>query len=145
MLSSKRASRYREAGIFILRVGIGIMLVIHGFPKVFGGPEVWKQLGLAMQDIDFNTMPVFFGFLAAIIELFGGLFLVFGLFFRPALSLLSIYMLVLTGIHIGRGDPFSLMSHPLELFVVFVSLLFIGPGKYCLDKKLKERSQRRRL
>lgn len=31
--------KYRDVGLLILRVGIGLMFMIHGFPKLFGGPE----------------------------------------------------------------------------------------------------------
>lgn len=121
------------------------MMILHGYPKLLGGPETWRQVGQAMDAIGFNNMPVFFGFLAGIIEVFCGAFLVFGLFFRPALLLLFIYMLFLTAIHIGRGDPFGLISHPVELAIVFLSLLFMGPTKYSLDDRLEKRQSRRRF
>ncbi len=37
-------TRYRDAGLLILRIGIGIMFLYHGAPKLIGGPEKWEKL-----------------------------------------------------------------------------------------------------
>jgi putative oxidoreductase len=34
-----KLDRYRDAGLLVLRIGIGVMFMLHGFPKVMGGPE----------------------------------------------------------------------------------------------------------
>lgn len=119
------------------------MFMLHGYPKVFGGPEMWAQVGTATQAIGIDFTPVFFGFMAGITELFGGFFLLFGLFFKPALSLLTIVMIVAASSHIAANESFSILSHSIELAIVFISLLFIGPGKYSLDQKLNSRNRRR--
>ena len=36
--------------------------------------------------------------------------------------------------HINHGDSFLAYSHALELAGVFAGLLFMGPGKYSIDK-----------
>ncbi len=33
--------KYRDVGLLILRVGIGIMFMGHGLPKLIAGPEKW--------------------------------------------------------------------------------------------------------
>lgn len=81
--------------------------------------------------------------MAGITELFGGFFLLLGLFFKPALSLLTIVMIVAASSHIAANESFSILSHSIELAIVFISLLFIGPGKYSLDQKLNSRNRRR--
>ncbi len=129
-------SRYtsKNIGLLLLRIGIGIMFIIHGWPKMAGGPEKWEMLGktMAMMGIDF--LPVFWGFMAAFAETVGGFLLVLGLFFRPACVLLLITMLVATFRHVLGGDGFGGYSHALESSILFFSLIFIGPGKYSLDK-----------
>lgn len=136
-------NHYQNIGLLILRIGLGISFMLHGYPKVFGGPEMWEQVGSATQAIGIDFLPVFFGFMAGITELFGGLFLLLGLFFKPALSLLIIVMAVAASSHISAGDSFSQISHSIELGIVFISLLFLGPGKHSLDRKLSGRSRRR--
>ena len=36
--------RYRDAGLFLLRVGIGICFLIHGWGKI-SNPDMWAKLG----------------------------------------------------------------------------------------------------
>lgn len=142
MLRNQRQKKLRNIGLLILRVGLGVMFMLHGYPKVFGGPEMWTKVGSSMQVIGIDFAPMFFGFMAGITEFFGGLFLMLGLFFTPSLILLIIVMTVATATHIASGDPFTVYSHSIELAIVFLSLLFIRPGEYNLDKKLNKRRRR---
>lgn len=134
---------YQHIGILILRIGLGIMMMLHGYPKLFGGPEMWADLGTATQSVGVDFAPVFFGFMASITEFFGGLFLLLGLFFRPALLFLIIVMGVAAASHITAGDGFTDISHSVELAIVFAGMLFVGSGEYSLDNKLNNRSHRR--
>lgn len=142
-MQRRKTDPYKDIGLLILRVGLGIMFMLHGYPKVFGGPEMWAEVGSATQSIGIDFSPVFFGFMAGITELFGGLFLLLGLFFKPALGMLTVVMAVATASHISAGDSFSAVSQSIEIAIVFISLFFIGSGKYSLDRKLKSRSRRR--
>ena len=128
--------KYRDKGLLILRVGIGIMFMFHGYPKITGGPEVWTMLGGALSTIGFTFAPTFMGFLAAVSEFGGGLLLALGLFTRPACFFLLATMIVATLMHVGIGDPFGKYSHALESAILFFSFLFIGPGTISLDEKL---------
>src|SRR5687768_1181925 len=93
-------NRYRETGILLLRIGIGVMFILHGYPKLLGGPEKWESLGNNMGNLGINFAPAFWGFLAAFAEAIGGLLVVLGLFFRPACFLLFITMVVAATKHI---------------------------------------------
>lgn len=139
----RNTGAYTDIGLLILRIGLGIMFMLHGYPKLFGGPELWTELGTATQSIGIDSAPLFFGFMVSIIESFGGLFLILGLFFKPTLSMLIIVMIGAAISHISVGDSFSDTSHSIELAIVFIGLLFIGPGKYSLDWKLNARRRRR--
>jgi len=119
------------------------MFILHGYPKMFGGPEKWTEVGGAMQYLGIDFAPMFFGFMAGVIEFFGGIFLIGGLFFTPTVLCLFFVMLVATAKHVGATDGFANISHSVEIAIVFLSLLFIGPGKYSLDKKLQSKRNRR--
>jgi putative oxidoreductase len=127
-------ARYREGALLFLRVGLGVMFVIHGLPKIIGGPAHWTELGGAMAYVGMKSFPMFWGFMAAFAECFGGIFMVLGLFFRPACILLAITMLVATTMHVKKGQSFGQYSRPLELAIVFAAVSIVGPGKYSIDK-----------
>jgi len=128
--------KYRNTGLLVLRIGLGIMMMLHGFPKLSGGVETWTKVGGSMKLIGIDFVPVFWGFMAALAEGMGGLFLLLGLFFRPVMIFLVLTMAMAATVHLS--DPKQdLMdaSHAIELGIVFLGLLFIGPGKYSIDKK----------
>lgn len=134
-------SKYRDFGLLILRVGLGFMFILHGWPKLLGGPAGWSKLGAAVHAVGIHFseplgfMHTVFGFMAAFSETVGGLFLILGLLFRPACILLLCTMIIATAMHARAGDSFmNTTSRPLELAIVFAGLLFVGPGKFSFDK-----------
>lgn len=127
--------KYRNTGLLVMRIGIGIMFIVHGFPKLAGGPSSWEQLGGSMKVVGVNFLPLFWGFMAAVAETFGGFLLIVGLFFRPACIALVFTMIIAALVHFGKGDGLSGASHAIELGIVLFSLIFIGPGRYSVDKK----------
>ena len=76
--------KYRDIGLLILRVGIGIMFVLHGLPKLISGSETWTMLGGSMKALGLGFAPTAWGFMAALSEFAGGILLTLGFFFRPA-------------------------------------------------------------
>ena len=128
-------SKYSNVGLLIIRVGLGIMFIMHGYPKLIGGPEMWEKLGGAMGNVGINFAPVFWGFLAAVAEAGGGLLLALGLFFRPACIALAFTMLIAALVHLTGGEGIMGSSHAIELGIVFLGLILVGPGKYSIDKK----------
>lgn len=127
---------YRSLGLLVLRIGIGLAFMLHGWPKLAGGAEYWEAVGKAMEVVGIAYAPAFWGFLAGFAETVGGLLLVLGLCWRPACLMLLATMLIATANHINGGDSFNDYSHALEAAILFFALFFIGPGKHSLDNKL---------
>lgn len=127
--------KYRNTGLLILRVGLGVMMMFHGLPKIMGGPDTWAGIGGSMKVIGINFIPAFWGLMAALSEGMGGFLLLLGLFFRPVNMLLTFTMLIAALVHLNKGEGIMGASHAIELGIVFFSLIFIGPGKYSVDKK----------
>ena len=128
--------KYREFGLLILRVGLGVIFMIHGLPKLGAGPKLWHSLGDAMGNLGMHLFPTFWGFMAAIAEGVGGLLLILGAFYRPTALLLTFTMSIAT-LHLALGaktPPFSAYSYPLTMAFVFLGLAFIGPGRLSIDK-----------
>lgn len=124
---------YRNAGLFIMRTGVGAMMIYHGLPKI-SHPEKWAGLGEAMESLHIHFWPTFWGFMAALTETVGGLFSVLGLWFRMV-SLFMIFLFVVATLqHLNSGDGVGEASHAIELCFVYIGFLFIGPGKFSVDK-----------
>ncbi len=122
-----------NTGLLVLRIGLGIIFIIHGLPKLMGGVETWTQLGGTMSMVGISFAPVLWGFMAAATEVFGGLFIILGLLHRPTAVLLVFTMIIALLMHVMLGDPFTIYSNALKALVVFIALVITGPGKYSLD------------
>lgn len=121
-----------DYGILIIRVGIGILFMVFGWPKITGGPEMWKGIGASMANIHITFAPAFWGFMAALAEFVGGLCLVLGFIFRPALATMIFTMFIAALMHYKNGDGFNGYNHALECAIIFLGLFIAGPGKYAL-------------
>ncbi len=132
-ISSIRKGEYVDAGLLILRLGLGAMFLYHGLPKIFGGPTMWSQIGMAMGNYGVTFAPLFWGLMAALAEGLGGLLLLLGLFSRVALVFMVIDMIVAATYHlVTPGQGFAMASHAIEVGIAFLGLIFIGPGKYTM-------------
>ena len=134
-MSGKPGGKYADIGLLVIRVGIGVMFIFHGFPKITGGTEQWTELGKAMGTFGITFLPAFWGFMAAFSEFFGGVFLVLGILFQPACILLLITMTVAASMHLSQGQGLSQASHAIEAGVVFLGLLLTGPGNIRFSSK----------
>lgn len=130
----------KDLGLLILRVGIGVMFICHGIPKLLGGPEGWESLArFGLPFLPEGYLAMAFGFAAMAAELVGGLLLALGKYHRTACLALAATMAVAFSTKVetiaGFRDFADKAGWPLELFIVFVALFFMGPGRYALDKK----------
>lgn len=130
----------RDLGLLILRVGVGLsMLIFHGWDKITGGTEMWAKVGGGMGSLGLDFWPTFWGFLAAIAESGASVLLILGLFMRPAAGMLAFTMFVAVLVHLGMPPEspsagWKGASHALELMVVYLALLFTGPGRFALGR-----------
>ncbi|MDH3418361.1 MAG: DoxX family protein [Gammaproteobacteria bacterium] len=129
--------RHAESGHLILRVGLGFTsLFLRGIWQLAGGPERWEQMGGAMAYFGITFAPVFWGLLASLAEAVGGLCLMIGLFVRPAAAILIVTMFVICVYHLNNsGTLLMARAHAVELGIGYMALLFMGAGKYSLDRK----------
>lgn len=130
----KFLGKYRDAGLLFMRLGLGAAYVIHGLPKLSGGMKAWQGLGGAMGEVGIHFWPTFWGFMAALTETLGGVFLILGLFYRPICLMLTFTMIVATLVLANPKSKFAEYSHPLKMAVVFFGLAFVGPGRLSIDK-----------
>lgn len=126
----------------IARVGLGGMMMTHGWPKLMAGPELWTKIGGAMGNFGISFAPAFWGFMASFAEFFGGLFVAIGLAVPIAGSLVVFTMFVAAISHLGRGEPLMEASHAIESGFGFLAILAKGAGKYSACDWIKSRKAR---
>lgn len=135
MATSKSKANYVNTGLLIIRIGLGVMFIYHGLPKLMGGEKTWEHLGGATKYVGIQFWPAMWGFLSAVVETFGGFLLVVGLIFRPVCLLLVINLIVAVALNFGKGEGLDGAAHAIEDAIVFAGLFFTGPGRFSVDKK----------
>lgn len=128
--------KYKDEGLLFLRVGMGLMMIYHGAPKIMGGVEGWIKVGSAMKFLGITFAPAFWGFMAACAEFFGGALIMLGLGTRIACAMVTMTMAVAVAMKLGTGAGLFGASQALENGIVYISLLIAGPGIYSLDHRL---------
>lgn len=127
--------KYKNTGLLIVRIGLGIMFMLHGYPKLIGGPDKWEMIGSSMKYLGIDTAPAVWGAIAALAETFGGFLILLGLAFRPICLILTINMFIAANMHLHTSDDYMTASQAIEVGVVFLGLALIGPGRYSVDKR----------
>ena len=123
----------------ILRVMAGIIMAVHGWQKLQGGPANFGSQALANLGV---PLPVFMGYVVTFAELIGGILLIVGLLSRLAALILAIEMVfttLLVKINVGFiGSPGSGAGAELDLILLaaFLAILLVGPGRLSLDELL---------
>ena len=133
-------SKSVDQGLFLLRLGAGLMLAGHGLGKamdLIGGQHDFPDpLGI-------GALPSLI--LATFGELVCGLLVAFGWKTRLAAIPAAITMLVAAFGH-HRHDPWDVKEFPLLYAVAFVTVALTGPGRFSLDAWLdRRRALHRRL
>ena len=143
---SSRAFDGRFAGIanklqplswVLLRVLASAMFLTHGWPKMFGERRQPLLGGADFFGIDIGINTLW---IAGVIEFFGGILLVLGLFTRYV-ALLAAILMVMAYLTAHRAWFPTLNNGELAAmyFLVYFSLFAYGPGRYSLDALLRRR------
>lgn len=129
----KFLGKYRETGLLLLRVSIGLIFILVCGPVLLEGERHWAQFGSAMRVFNFHAHLDWWGFLGALAGCIGGILMVIGFAFRLGIVLTFLIALV-HAIAFRHDHGLRNSIVPIEVCVVLVSLAFLGPGKYSVDK-----------
>jgi putative oxidoreductase len=125
--------KYREGGLLLIRASLGLIFIALLAP-VLWTPGSWDHLGSAMRHLDFHSHFKFWGIVGALLGCVGGVLMVLGLFFRiGVLCALIVTIVDLVAAWSARGG-FLMRLPALEMSILLVSVLLVGPGKYSVDK-----------
>ena len=113
--------------LFILRVGSGILMIHHGYDKLVKFNEYAPNFThfLGMSGAVSLAMVVF-------AEFFCSIFVMLGLFTRLA----CIPLMIDTFVAVATRYKYDILGdgeHASLFFLIFLTILFIGPGKISVD------------
>jgi putative oxidoreductase len=119
----------------VLRIMAGLLFMCHGGQKLFNCPPAAQPM-----NIPIFSFPAG---IAGLLEFFGGLFIVLGLFTRPVAFILSGEMAIAYFMVHAKGGFWPINNHgELAVLYCFVFLYFAaaGPGPWSLDYLLMRKT-----
>lgn len=128
---------YQDWVPLILRLVLGAAFAVHGYPKLFK-----TYAGFAGWLSSIGIRPgKFWALVVGVVEFFGGIALVLGVFVQLAAALIAVNMLVaMVKVKWGKSAFVESERAGWELdliyFVVALSLIILGPGSYALGSYL---------
>lgn len=125
--------KLKPVALLFLRLGLAVIFIFHGYPKLFG------HAGQYLDAFGHMGFPRYFAYVAGVLEFFGGLLLIVGLFTRIAGLLLAIEMAIaIWRVHLPQGTFLDVHNYelPLALFVGAFALAAVGAGMISLDHLL---------
>ena len=138
-MTQQATSPLEAVGFLPLRFVVGVVFLMHGGQKLFdfgfpGTADILAKLGI--------PLPSFFAVVIIVVELLGGLAILFGLFARAAGVLLAIEMTVAILVARLRGGFFTPYGYEFELTLLgaCLSIALLGTGGVSLAPVLRRRS-----
>lgn len=120
---------------FIIRLFIGTIFLAHGIAKfnvgIDGVSDFFGSLSI--------PLPTFFAWVVTLLETFGGLFIILGVFVRKSAMFLIFTMLV--AIFTAKKGLPLVGGYELELALIagLIPLLVHGAGRYSIKKFFKKK------
>ena len=121
--------RLQPSGLLALRIVLGIIMIGHGYPKVFGG------LSEHVHHVSNLGLPGWLAYCSAAAEFLGGILVLIGLLTRvAALTILINMSVAIWKVHwknglLGNGG----YQFPLSLAAIAFALILLGAGPIALD------------
>jgi putative oxidoreductase len=121
--------RLQPLALFVMRLVLGAIMLVHGYHKVFGGLHHFVQMVTGL------GMPAWLAYVAAFTEFFGGLLILLGLFTRCAAFAICIDLSVaIARVHLHNGfTGTGGYEFPLAVAALAFALIFFGSGPIALD------------
>jgi putative oxidoreductase len=131
------SSSRHDMALIILRVGCALVFLYHGSAILFGAFGGPGPQGFAA----YKHWPVIIGYLVGAAQVFGGLAVLLGIFFRIGTVCLIVVMLgAIFTVHLPHGFDISKGGYEFALteLLIALALLLSGPGRYSIAASLPE-------
>jgi putative oxidoreductase len=123
-----------DVALLILRLVLGIILIVHGYPKLVGFSGTagfFASIGI--------PLPMLAAAYATVVELVGGILLILGVAADLVGLLFAIEMVVaIFLVHLKNG--FSVQNggieFPLALLAMALAIALAGPGRFALGRRV---------
>jgi putative oxidoreductase len=121
--------RLQPLALLVLRLVLGVIMIGHGYSKVFGG------LSHHAQFVSSLGLPGWLAYISAVTEFFGGILVIAGLVTRcVSLAILIDLGVAIAKVHwkhglLGEGG----YQFPLALAAIAFALVFFGGGPMAFD------------
>lgn len=125
---------YQDVGLLALRLALGAAFVVHGYPKLFkmfAGFSGWlDSMGI--------RPGKFWALVVGVVEFFGGIAIILGVFTQLAAALIAVNMFVaMAKVKWGKVGFVEMEKTGWELDLIYfaaaIALAFLGAGSYALD------------
>lgn len=126
-------AKYREFGLLLIRVSIGLLFILYTAPTLMRGPSAWAHFGAGAKTFGIHSHYQLWGFLGALAGCAGGVLVIFGLLFRIGILFLLV-VAIAHAIGLAKASGFRIALPSIEMCFVLAGVLFVGPGKYSADK-----------
>jgi putative oxidoreductase len=131
-----------DLAVLLMRVGVGLVFIPHGYSKVFGKGGV----AAFAADLPSYHLPSFLGYVSAYAEMFGAILLIVGFLARVDAFLLACTMAAatflvqlpdaLSDVQPGTIRIFEAIrgiEMPFTLMIACLALILLGPGRLSVD------------
>ena len=120
--------RFQPLALLVLRLVLGVIMIGHGYPKVFGG------MSHHVQTVSSLGLPGWLAYCSAAAEFFGGILVIAGIFTRFAALAIAINLgVAIWTVHWKNGllgnEGYQFL---LALAAIAFALIFFGSGPWAL-------------
>jgi putative oxidoreductase len=129
----ERLTAWAPMALAVLRIVTALLFIEHGSQKLFNFPPGENHVGFQLTLVG----------VAGMLEFFGGILILLGLFTRPVAFLLSGEMAVAYWMMHAPQSPYPLLNHgdgAILFCFIFLYLVFAGPGALSLDAIMRRKA-----
>lgn len=136
----KSLNALQPFGLLALRLALALIFFTHGYPKLVHGGGGMQ--GFFVQ----HGLPGYFVYVAGVLEVFGAILFVLGIFTRPVALLLAVEMIVAIWKVHSSGGYLAVHNYefPMALATACFALATVGAGTLSVDSVLFEGGRKAR-